>query len=380
MPPAKKTIGLREVRVGLFVIIAAVVLILLILNASGDISFKSKRRFTAKFESAEGLRPGAEVRLAGVRVGSVDEVNLLRPTGAPDEKRVEVLMSVDSTVDGKRIEELIRTDSTAQLISPGLLGTDKIISISVGTSAGGPAPEGHELTSAREGGISELTSSGNQLVTQLNRLSEQMTEITSRINRGEGTIGRFVNDEAFYDNLNLTVREAQGLIREISRGDGTAGRLINDPALYNNLQRVTASLEGIANDLRQGRGTAGKLLTDDALYNDARSTLSRLNRSADDINAVVSDIRAGRGTAGKLLTDEALYNDARAAIARFNTTAERVDNIVAGIQRGEGTAGKLVHDDQLYNNVNQLSSETVKLLYDFRQNPRKYLTVRFSIF
>jgi phospholipid/cholesterol/gamma-HCH transport system substrate-binding protein len=57
-----------------------------------------------------------------------------------------------------------------------------------------------------------------------------------------------------------------------------------------------------------------------------------------------------------------------------------VDNIVAGIQRGEGTAGKLVHDDQLYNNVNQLSSETVKLLYDFRQNPKKYLTVRFSIF
>ena len=52
-------------------------------------------------------------------------------------------------------------------------------------------------------------------------------------------------------------------------------------------------------------------------------------------------------------------------------TAERMDNIVAGIQRGEGTASKLVHDDQLYNNINQLSSETVKLLYDFRQNPKR---------
>ena len=86
------------------------------------------------------------------------------------------------------------------------------------------------------------------------------------------------------------------------------------------------------------------------------------------------------GTAGKLLTDEALYNDARAAIARFNTAAERIDNVVAGVQRGEGTAGKLLTDEQLYNNVNQLSAESVKLIYDFRQNPKKYLTIKFSLF
>jgi phospholipid/cholesterol/gamma-HCH transport system substrate-binding protein len=95
---------------------------------------------------------------------------------------------------------------------------------------------------------------------------------------------------------------------------------------------------------------------------------------------IVADIRSGKGTAGKLITDEAIYNDARAAIARFNTAAERIDNVVASAQRGEGTAGKLLTDDSLYNNVNQLSSEGVKLLYDFRQNPKKYLTVKFELF
>jgi phospholipid/cholesterol/gamma-HCH transport system substrate-binding protein len=380
MPPARKTIGLREVRVGLFVIVAVAVLIFLILNASGDISFKPKRQLKARFMSAEGLRPGAEVRLAGVRIGRVDEVNLLRPTDDPNEKRVEVLLSVDSTVDGKRIEELVRTDSKAQLGSPSLLGSDKVITISPGTSAGQPVPEGHELETTQDKGMGQLTAAGNQLVDRLNELSEQMTGISRKINEGEGTIGRFVNDDAFYDNLNLTVREAQGVIREIRTGRGSAARLINDPALYNNVERITASLQLISDDLRAGRGTAGKLLTDEALYNEARSTLARLNRSADEINLIVTDIRQGRGTAGKLLTDEALYNDARSAIARFNTTAERVDNIVAAVQRGEGTAGKLLHDEQLYNNVNQLSSETVKLLYDFRQNPKKYLTIRFSIF
>jgi len=94
----------------------------------------------------------------------------------------------------------------------------------------------------------------------------------------------------------------------------------------------------------------------------------------------VADLNAGRGTAGKLLKDEQLYNDARAAIARFNTAAERIDNVVAGAQRGEGTVGKLLTDEALYSNVNQLSSEGVKLMYDFRQNPKKYLTIKFQLF
>lgn len=380
MPPARKTIGLREVRVGIFVLVAIAVLIVLILNASGDISFKAKKHLKVKFQSAEGLRKGAEVRLAGVRIGRVEDVDLLAPTGDPDDPRVEAKISVDSTVDGKPVTDFIRTDSTAQLVSPSLLGSDKIVSITTGTALGQPAPENFELRATTEGGMTQLTASGNQLVDQLNKLSEQMTGITTKINEGQGTIGRFVNDEAFYDNLNLTVREAQAVIRDIRTGRGTAARLVNDPALYNNVNDISVRLNEIATDLHAGRGTAGKLLNDDALYNDARSAIARLNRTADDINALTADIRAGRGTAGKLLTDETLYNDARSAIARFNTTAERVDSMVAGLQRGEGSAGKLLRDEQLYNNVNQLSSETVKLLYDFRQNPKKYLTIKFSIF
>ena len=52
---------------------------------------------------------------------------------------------------------------------------------------------------------------------------------------------------------------------------------------------------------------------------------------------------------------------------------------MAAAQRGEGTVGKLLTDETLYSNVNQLSSESVKLLYDFRQNPKKYLTIKFQL-
>jgi phospholipid/cholesterol/gamma-HCH transport system substrate-binding protein len=139
-------------------------------------------------------------------------------------------------------------------------------------------------------------------------------------------------------------------------------------------------LKQIADDLQAGRGSAGKFLTDDEFYNRINRTADRLDKSVDQINVLIADVNAGHGTLGKLLRDEQIYNDARAAIARFNTTAERVDTMVAAAQRGEGTVGRLLNDETLYTNVNQLSSEGVKMLYDFRQNPKKYLTIKFELF
>lgn len=381
MPAKKKSVGIRELRVGLFVVIAIGVLIFLILNASGDISpFSEKVKLKARFANADGLRRGSEVRLAGVRIGKVDDVRLLPPSADPTE-RVEATLSIDSVIDGRPASELIRTDSQARLGSPSILGTEKLINIIPGSALGQPIKDGVMLkTSGEASTYQELASSGNELMEQLNKLSGEFTEIARKVNEGEGTFGRFVNDEAFYNNLNATIRDVNDVVREIESGQGTAGKLIKDPALYNNLNEVSSSLQGIADDLRRGRGTAGRLLTDEALYNDARAAVARFNRSIDEINFIAADLRAGRGTLGKLLTDEAVYDDARAAIARFNTTAERVDNVVSALQRGEGTAGKLLTDDQLYSNVNQLSSETVKLLYDFRQNPKKYLTIKFELF
>ena len=381
MPPAKKSVGLREVRVGLLVVVAIGVLIFLIMNASGDISpFSKKINLRARFANADGLRRGSEVRLAGVRIGKVDDVRLLPPTDDPLAK-VEAAFSIDSEIDDRPATELIRNDSTAKMGSPGLLGNEKIISLTPGTAAAKPVLDGDLLLPGTEASNMEaLTTSGNELVQQLNKLSVQFTDIAKKVNDGQGTLGRFVNDEAFYNNLNATIRDTNDVIRLIESGQGSAGRFINDPALYNNVNDVSTQLKAIAEDLRRGRGTAGRLLTDEALYNDTRATVARFNRSLDEVNLIVADVRAGRGTAGRLLTDETLYTDTRAAVARFNTAAERIDNVVAAVQRGEGTAGKLLTDDQLYSNVNQLSAETVKLIYDFRQNPKKYLSIKFSIF
>ena len=57
-----------------------------------------------------------------------------------------------------------------------------------------------------------------------------------------------------------------------------------------------------------------------------------------------------------------------------------VNSLVTSVENGEGTLGKMVKDATLYNSLTQTSSEVQKLMYDFRQNPKKFLTINFRLF
>jgi phospholipid/cholesterol/gamma-HCH transport system substrate-binding protein len=381
MPRSKKTVSLSELRVGLLVLVSITVLIFLVLNASGDINpFSRKLHLKARFIDANGLREGSEVRLAGVRVGKVDQITLLPPSDVPNAPRVEALMTIDSTIDGRPATERIRSDSTAQQGSPSLLGNEMLINITPGTAVGQPVKDYSILPSSSSNTVNDFATSGTDLAQRLSKLSDEISGMVRDVKEGKGTIGRLFSDEALYNNLNSTIRETEDVMRQVRSGNGSAGKFLNDPALYNNVNQITLEMKEIADDLRAGRGTAGKLLTDEEFYNRINRTADKLDRSVEQINSMVADINAGRGTFGKLLKDEQIYNDARIAIAKVNTTAERIDSLVAAAQRGEGTVGKLLTDDTLYSNVNQLSSEGVKMIYDFRQNPKKYLTIKFELF
>jgi phospholipid/cholesterol/gamma-HCH transport system substrate-binding protein len=381
MPKTRKSVSLSELRVGLLVLVSIVILVLLILNASGDINpFAKKLHLKARFNDANGLREGSEVRLAGVRVGKVDKITLLPPSDVPNAPRVEALMVINSNIDGRPATERIRTDSTAQQGSPSLLGNEMLLNITPGSALGQPVKEGTILPSSSSNTVNDFATSGTDLAQRLSKLSDEISIIVRNVKEGKGTVGHLFNDESLYNNLNSTIRDTEDLMVQIRSGQGSAGKFVNDPALYNNANEIAKNLKLLSDDLRGGKGTAGKLLNDDELYNRINHIADRVDKSVDQINDIVADINAGHGTAGKLLKDEQLYNDARAAIAKFNTAAERIDNVVASAQRGEGTVGKLLTDETLYSNVNQLSSESVKLLYDFRQNPKKYLTIKFQLF
>jgi len=401
MPRSNKNLTFSQLRVGVFVLAALVILGFFILNATGDFNpFEEKLNLKARFVNADGLREGAEVQLAGVTIGKVTEVRFLPPDN-PEESKIEAVLSVNETLDGKPTKERIRTDSTAQLVATSVLGNDKMINITPGTPEGSPVSEFHVLESNAAISINQLTQTGNDLLQQINKLAIPANEILNKANQGDGTLGALINDEALYRNLSDSIQETKLLIDRIRNGEGSAGKFVNDPELYDNLNKSVASIETITANLREGKGTAGKFLNDEAIYEDSKQmirelraalkdvapSLKRLDEISQDLEAITRDLQEGRGTAGKLLKDEQLYEDAKGAIQSLSSMTSRLDNVLGDAQGGKGTFGKLLTDETLYNNlnqtmsnVNQLSSESTKLIYDFRQNPKKFLTIKFKLF
>jgi phospholipid/cholesterol/gamma-HCH transport system substrate-binding protein len=368
MSSSKKT-RLAELRVGVLVLATIVILIVFILSVTGDISLFAKRlEIKTRFATAEGLKSGDEVRLAGKRVGKVEEVELGPIPSSPDEKTIVVTMSLDSGEATNRI----RTDSIATLGQQGFLG-DRVIDISPGTQAGDAVRNGQEIQSSPQAGLAQVFQGANDILVQFNAVGKQLQDMMEDINRGEGNIGKFLHDDAFYVNLNRTVLESQELVKRVREGEGTIPKLINDGQLYADLRKTTNELQAIAADLRAGKGTAGKFINDEKLYREAAEAAAKANTAVERVERLMSDLEAGKGTVGKLFKDEKLHADLQSAIASVRSLTDRLD-------RGEGTAGKLMRDEALYNNMNQLSSEMVKMLYDFRQNPRKYLSIKVSLF
>jgi phospholipid/cholesterol/gamma-HCH transport system substrate-binding protein len=379
--PRTQQLRLSQLRVGLLVLAALVILILTIFAFSGDlhIPWISKTSIVkTQMASVDGLSKGAEVRLSGKRIGSVRDIRFgdIPPDTNMQARNIEIEMELDGKLDGKPAIERIRTDSLAVLKSAGVLG-DNVIDITPGTAKGQPIADGGTINSRAQKSVGDIINASQTAVGNLNEISEDIKELTENLKAGKGTAGKFLSDEAFYLDLDRAVREAESLMQDIKSGEGTVGRLVSDPALYNQtnetITRLRSITDQVGDQLSAGRGTIGKLFKDEEIYNQFNSVVARLDKTSQRLERTMEKIEKGEGTVGKLINDEKIYNDARDTIEKLRIISTR-------LEKGEGSAGLLLRDEKLYNNVNNVSGEITKLLYDFRQNPKKYLSVKVTIF
>jgi phospholipid/cholesterol/gamma-HCH transport system substrate-binding protein len=355
----RRSLAWTELRVGLLVIASFALLALAIFYVSGQSGiFTKKYTVTAYFSSADGLRSGAEVWLEGVNIGNVDEVRISKQ--ADPNKSVEVDLKLDD-----RYRNIIRTDSMVTIQNIGLLG-DKYVDMTRGTEAGLVVPDGGTLQGSETGDIRKIVTGTSDFVANLDSLSTEIRKLTDRIDRGEGTLGKFITDTSIYDNANSTMREANAFVRDLRMGNGTIGKLVSDDEAYRRFNALMDRMDNLIETAQSGHGTFGKLINDPAVYDKTDQVLARVQSVADRIDR-------GEGTLGKLTRDDAMYNELRQSVNKFT-------DLVASIQNGEGSAGKFLKDPTLYNTWNESASEIQKLLYDFRQNPKKFLTINFKLF
>ncbi len=355
---ARKQLTWTELRVGLFVLAGMFVLAVGIIYVTGTGILAAKYRLRTYLPEVEGLTVGAPVRLDGVEIGNVDAIRM-NPKPADRMHNIEVIMRID-----KRYQNEIRTDSSASLITEGLLG-NRYVSIKRGF-VGDPLQADAEVPGQEEAAIKQIVERGAELVQNLNALSGTAREIVEAVQSGRGTLGKLLTDEEAWNRLNASLNDVQKLMADTREGRNTMGKLFASDELYQKVDAAVTDAKAITADVRAAKGTLGKFIYDPALYDNARQLVDRGN-------LVLADVREGRGTLGKLATDETLYNNLRDASGSVRDASAKLNSTT-------GTAGKMFSDPQLYDNLTGVMGDLRLLIGDFRQNPKKFLRVKLSIF
>jgi phospholipid/cholesterol/gamma-HCH transport system substrate-binding protein len=356
--PSQKQLKWSQLKVGITVVAAALVLAVLIVLMSGTGGlFTRKLILKSYFFDAQGLRAGAPVRLSGVDIGNVSQIQVVRNKPlAP----VEVTMKVN-----KKYSFNLRSDSRTLLSTAGVLG-ETYINIDSSTATGPEASNNDVLKSSEQTGYQDVMRSTQNALQNMQALLARMDRIIAYVESGQGSVGKLIYDPALYNRANATINDFQKLVGEIAQGQGSLGKLLNSDDLYNKANASLDKINLLIDDLNSGKGTAGKVLKDPALYDTAQQTVANFKQLTDDINS-------GKGALGMLTKDQQFAQ-------KLRNTMDRVSDITDRLDTGEGTAGKFLHDPALYNNTNKLLTDTQELIKAVRQNPKKYLTIHLKVF
>jgi phospholipid/cholesterol/gamma-HCH transport system substrate-binding protein len=296
-----------EYKVGLFVIVGAALLALLILNFSkGNTLGKSTYKLRVILPNAAGLKASADVMMAGVAIGKVDAVNL-----ADDTKSVDITANILAKYK-------IRKDAVFQIDSLGLLG-DQYIEVSAPTGAGlAPTNETAYLQNG-DSVMGEATFNMQEAVQSVSGVIDQARKAIKDLDQAITN----VNASALSTNtLSHFVLAVSNLEVVSERAVGAAGRaedlLTTNAAPFNaaiiNFQAMSARLTNSAAELDQ------LIVTN---REDVRKAVENLTVASDQFKQIALDLQAGKGLAGGLLKDERMNAQMTSILSNANAmTAE----------------------------------------------------------
>jgi phospholipid/cholesterol/gamma-HCH transport system substrate-binding protein len=354
----RKQLTWSELRVGVFVLVGLFLLAVAIFYVTGAGTLGPKYRLITYLPEVEGLGTGAPVRLDGVAVGDVQSIQLT-PHPQDEAHNITLVMRIS-----KKFQNDIRTDSTASLITEGLLG-NRYVTISRGIT-GAVLQSNGVVPGKEEAAMKQMVERGADLMQNLGALSDDLRGIVDDVHKGRGTLGKLMNDPSLYNHLDSTAGKMDSLVTSIQKGEGTMGRLVSSDEMYNKAGTAIDHVNNVLGAVEQQKGTIGKLVYDPSFYNSAKGL-------TDKGNTLLEGVNEGKGTLGKLVHDDALYTNLKDASANVREATGKLNS-------NQGTLGKFFNDPAFYDNFTGLAGDMRLMVSDFRQNPKKFLHVKFGLF
>ena len=320
-----------KVRLGLFIVggLTFFIVVIFIIGKQKNL-FSPVFEITSTFSNVSGLQVGNNVRFSGINVGTVNDIIIINDTSV----RVHMVIKKD-------VSQFIKTDCKVTLGSDGIIGDKLLIIIQGspdapllkdGQSLSSIEPIETNVIMTRldittknvenvskqlsqisfdinkgHGTISRLIQDSilaenlNQTIANLNKFSKgltgsdevmasfkvtakntenisyQLAAIMNKINKGDGTLGRLIQDPSMADNLNQTILNLKKSSKGLAGTDTIMGKL---NVTAGNAANISKQLTEMMNKINNGNGTLGRLIQDTTLARNLDETLINLKNSS----------------------------------------------------------------------------------------------------
>src|SRR5687767_14386061 len=246
----------QTARVGLFFLLGLALTWVTFETLRGGKVFKDQGyNLIAGFESLKELKEGDEVRMAGVKIGEVEKTRLAG-------RRAEAVLRISHKVR-------IKSDATASIIMAGLIGTN-YIGIDLGTDAAPELPDGAEIKTRT---TPDLNSVMSQIGDLGKKLEGALGDLTGSLKGDGGGLAGVIQKVDLLvtenrESISKTTANLQSITDKVNKGEGTLGKLINEPSLHNEViatlgeikkgaaeaKTFIANAQSIVDEVKAGKG------------------------------------------------------------------------------------------------------------------------------
>ncbi|MBK9263741.1 MAG: MCE family protein [Polyangiaceae bacterium] len=329
-----------EVKVGILILAATVLLAVFIL-VMGGINFEPKYVLFVDFDNPGGLQAGAPVKIAGVKVGKVSEIQYRGGAPSPSGTR-QTLVRIKVELE-KKYQPGIHDNAVFFVTSASVLG-EQYLAVDPGSPdrevlaenaiVRGIDPPRFDLLVAETYELlhvatTALRGNKDEIGVMLNGLSRTLKGTGDYFEKNGGRLDRITaNVEQITVDTQDTVREAKQ-------------KYVENPAIDRILVNVDHATGALAKD-------APSLLAD------AKETMSAVKRVSQTVGAESEQAKLRQ-----------MMSDLAEVAKNTKGLTQDAQAIASGVRRGKGTVGALVADEQLYDDLQEL-------VRDLKHNPWKF--------
>jgi phospholipid/cholesterol/gamma-HCH transport system substrate-binding protein len=267
----------KYIKLGILIVTGLALFLFAIFYVGGkDNLFSKTIDIYAVFQNVSGLTEGNSVQYAGINVGTIKSIEII------SSDKVKVNISLVNSV-----KQFIKKDSEASINSDGLVG-NKVLAITSGSQSGPSIENGDSLHAVKPLTIGDIMKNLNETTKDAENITKNLSEIVQKVNDGDGTIGKLVNNSDVFNNLDTLMANFAGSSRNVNKILTQTSGVIESVAedivsLKSGINIITKNIEDITSKINSSQSLVGTLLTDTVFADNIKKIVSKTNSTSENL-------------------------------------------------------------------------------------------------